>query len=353
MSFEKKALLNLSQKDLILFLEKHSFPRFRAKQIHEWIYQKKSIDFQEMKNLPSPLKDLLQNHFVITSLQQHQNFHSQNNKNTSKMILKTKDGYFIEMVIIPNSKGHYTLCVSSQIGCDMACDFCATGKMGLTRSLTQEEILGQFLFAAHRYNISNIVFMGMGEPFLNSALFPSLDRLIAPEYFQFKDRSITVSTSGIVEGIKHMIHYKQIKLALSYHSSIPEKREILFPVLNLRHSFEELIEAILFYREKTQKRITLEYTLIKGINDTFEEAQGLLDLNQKLYFFLNIIPYNVHELSPYKTPSRQDIDRFVGYLKGKIPTNIRSSRGGDINAACGQLAYREKNEEFNLDDNFG
>jgi 23S rRNA (adenine2503-C2)-methyltransferase len=338
----QKSLFNFSLEKLTEILKEKGFPPFRAKQIHEFLYKKKVCQFEQMKNLPQNLIHFLKSQFSLTSLSLIQKFDSQINENTSKMLLKTFDDHFIEMVIMPNSKGHFTVCLSTQIGCPMACDFCATGKMGLTRSLEKEEILGQFLLAAHSFPISNIVFMGMGEPFLNPHFFETLDVLISPSYFHFKDRSITVSTSGIIEGIEHMSSYKQVKLALSYHSSIPEVRKVLFPVLHMRHSFDEIAKAIVEYHKKTAKRITLEYTLIKGVNDTPLEAEKLLLLSQKLYFFLNIIPYNENSLSPYKTPSSKDIKRFVSYFGKKVPLNVRSSLGSDIEAACGQLAAQQK-----------
>jgi 23S rRNA (adenine2503-C2)-methyltransferase len=312
---------------------------FRAKQVVEWIYKKKVSDAGQMKNLPGKIQTLLKENFNFQILTLQTTVESQKDPGTKKMLFATADGFSVESVLIPNARESNTLCISTQIGCPLACDFCATGKMGFKRNLTVSEILYQVYFVLQDYPVSNMVYMGMGEPLLNPNLKESIHRLTAPDYFDFASRSITVSTVGIPEGIRVMADIKQIKLAWSYHSSLEENRKKLFPKLSEMHSLDEILHAFSDYQEKTKKRITLEYLLIKNFNDNEREAEALKQVSRRLMVHLNIIPYNPHPLSSYEAPGQKDIQDFFTLLKGiQGEVTLRRSKGRDIQGACGQLA---------------
>lgn len=292
-----------------------------------------------MSNLSKSLQEKLLGQNFAAPLSLEQRLHSKKDKGTEKRLYKTVDGHFTESVLMPNTLGKHTLCLSSQIGCIFACDFCATGKMGFKRDLSLAEILYQYVDAAKDLDISNIVFMGMGEAFLNPSLNEVLDRLISKDYFDFAARSITVSTIGIPEKIVAMAEQKQIKLAWSYHSSFEEKREKLFPVLSKKYSVKQISNAFLDYLNATHKRITIEYLLLKDFNDGKEEAKSLIALSKKLFFHLNIIIYNPHPYSSYEKPDKSSISKFLSNFEDSdIEVTVRMSKGEDIQGACGQLA---------------
>lgn len=331
--------LDLTLQDWVLFLNKVQEKPFRAKQIVQWIYQKKPPSFDSMTSLSAILRQKLKSHFNLLALKPSVILNSQKDLGTKKVLFKTHDNLEIESVLLPNGKNQYTLCLSSQAGCFYGCDFCATGKLGYTRNLTVAEILSQVLFFTQEKKVSNLVFMGMGEPLANPFVFEALNKLTAETYFNFASRSITVSTIGIPQEILTMAKHKQIKLAWSYHSGFKEKRKTLFPVLSKSHSLERIIEAFQKYQDLTKKRITIEYLLLKGINDNKEEAEALKILSKQVYFHLNIIPYNSHPLSFYQAPNNEDLERFLDYFKGvDFEITLRKSLGQDIFGACGQLA---------------
>ncbi len=333
------SVLNKSLEEWENYLNSIGEKKFRSQQILNWIYHKKIHSIDEMTNLPNSLRETLKNNFTISALTKIQMFSSKKDVGTHKILFKTNDGQFIEAVIMPNTKESFTICISSQVGCAFNCDFCATGKMGFIRNLEVEEILYQVYFAMQKFKISNIVFMGMGEPFLNPHLFDVLTRLTDEHYFNFASRNITLSTIGVPDGIEKMIHYKQIKLAWSYHSYFTNKREKIFPVLSSKYHLKDLLKAFTNYQEKTKKRITIEYLLLKNFNDEKEEAIKLIELSKNLFFHLNIIPYNSHPYSQYKTPQDEEVKKFVNYFKEvDFEVTLRKSLGQDIAGACGQLA---------------
>jgi len=338
-----KQALDLSIEDWKEFLAGQGEKPFRAKQILEWIYEKKASSFDEMTSLSAPLREILKSNFSLLALTPIQTLISEKDPGTEKTLFQTHDGFEIESVLLPNGRNQFTLCLSSQAGCPYACDFCATGQNGFERNLTLSEILSQVFYAAQNKTLSNLVFMGMGEPLANPALFSALERLTHKDYLNLGSRSITVSTIGLPEGILKMAEYKQIKLAWSYHSGFKAKRKILFPVLSQAHRLERIIEAFQKYQDLTKKRITIEYLLLKGVNDTEEEAEALKILSKQVYFHLNIIPYNPHPFSDYQAPDQRDLARFSGYFKDSgIEMTLRKSLGQDIAGACGQLASRKK-----------
>ncbi|HCL57667.1 MAG TPA: 23S rRNA (adenine(2503)-C(2))-methyltransferase RlmN [Spirochaetia bacterium] len=336
-----KSVFSLSIKDWEVFLEEKGEQKFRLKQILEWIYRKRVSSFSEMGNLSKGLRESLTQSFFFEPLSVKTVLESKNDPGTKKILLETEDQLPVEMVLIPNEKGKETLCLSSQSGCPLACGFCATGGMGFLRNLSAEEILYQFYLALKEYSLSNVVFMGMGEPFLNPALFEVLDKMTLKDFFAFPDRDITVSTAGIPDGIMKMSDYKQIRLAWSYHSSFDEKRAKLFPGLSKTISLEDIKKAFIQYQKMTKKRITLEYLLIGGINTQRDEAMALKKLSRDLFFHLNLIAYNPHPYSEYQKPSRKEIIDFLGFFNDSgIDVSLRKSKGKDIQGACGQLAAK-------------
>jgi len=337
--FNLQQALDLTLQDWVQFLNKVQEKPFRAKQVVQWIYQKKAPSFSAMTSLPATLRQKLEAHFNLLALKPHLILNSQKDLGTQKVLFKTHDNLEIESVLLPNGKNQFTLCLSSQAGCFYGCDFCATGKLGYTRNLSDAEIISQVLFFFQDKKISNLVFMGMGEPLANPFLFSALNKLTQEPYLNFASRSITVSTIGIPDAILQMAQYKQIKLAWSYHSGFKAKRKTLFPVLSKSHSLERIIEAFQKYQDLTKKRITIEYLLLKGVNDSKEEAEALKKLSKQVYFHLNMIPYNSHPFATYQAPDSSDIERFLQYFdEVSFEITLRKSLGQDIFGACGQLA---------------
>jgi len=338
-----KSVFTFSLKDWKQFLTEKNEKPFRAKQILEWIYKKKFSSFDEMSNIPMGLREILKENFCISALKVLEKYDSKKDPGTRKILFQAEDSNWVESVLIPNTRDKFTICISSQAGCIFACDFCATGQNGFKRNLTLAEILSQVYKGSKGAYISNIVFMGMGEPFLNPAVFEALERFCGKDYFDFSNRGITVSTIGIPEGILKMAEFKQVKLAWSYHSSFEEKRKIIFPILSQKYSLKEIKKALIEYQKQTRKRVTLEFLVLKDFNDFPDEADELIKLAKELYFHLNLIPYNPHPFSQYQRPSAKDMERFKNYFSHtSMEVTIRNSKGSDIQGACGQLAAKKQ-----------
>ena len=312
---------------------------FRYKQILQWIFEKHVTDFREMSNLPLALREKLFSEFSIIALSE-KNVEVSNDKGTKKYLFETEDGLFVETVYMKYEK-RVTLCVSTQIGCKMGCKFCATGAQGFTRNLTTGEILSQILYFP---DMTNIVFMGMGEPLDNFENFTKVLKLLNDEkYGNIGARRITISTAGIPEKIKALANLgKQFGLSLSLHASTDEKRNQIMPI-NRNYNIDKLFDALLYYKNKTNADLTLEYILIKDINMTKKDAMNLIALAKKLKAKINFIPYNEHPFAKYKTPTNKEIAIFLSYFeKSGLFYFVRDSRGKDISAACGQLAGTKK-----------
>lgn len=339
---EKMPLENIlepSAQDWRAWLESRGEKTFRAAQIMKWIYGERILEPREMTNLSLKLRDALRETFEQEPLELVQSRDSLADPGTEKLLFRTRDRNFIEAVLLPNSKGKQTLCLSSQVGCPMGCAFCATGAMGFIRNLSLSEILFQVFWALKYKDISNLVFMGMGEPLLHPQLEEVLTRLIEPEYFNLSARGITVSTVGIAEGIKRLIPFKQVKLAWSLHSTLEERRKKLFPVLAGKYSYRQIVEELIRFQDATKKRITIEYLVMRGVNDDEAEWKGLLELSRKLYFYLNLIAYNPHPFSPYQAPEPKALYVIQQKLAAQgLEVTVRKSLGRDIEGACGQLA---------------
>lgn len=315
-------------------------PAYRADQVLSWVYERRARAFDEMSNLPLRLRDELALEFALAPIER--SFEARSSDGTIKHLWRLRDGEEIESVLIP-TPGRVTLCLSSQAGCALACRFCATGDFGFRRQLGAAEIVAQFRDAdrvaeeAYGRGIGNVVYMGMGEPFANQdAVFASLE--ILNHAFGVGARRITVSTVGVVPGILAIAELPEaFKLAVSLHAPNHELRLKLVP-LEKRWPIPELFAAIDEYQARKSRRVTLEYTLIEGLNDAEETARELVDLIGGRLVFVNLIPWNPIPGRDWEPSGPGAIDRFLAILQAAgVPSAIRTPRGRDIAAACGQL----------------
>ncbi len=319
---------------------------FRARQILDWLYQKSSVSFQEMSNLSKGLREKLEESFSISTIELYKLSRSKDNE-TEKFLFKLQDEKLIEAVLIYSGKRR-TLCISSQVGCPARCSFCASGKNGLIRNLSTEEILSQALLvnaelAKKEEKISHIVFMGMGEPLENTeALIKAIKKLNDPKAFNISARRITVSTVGVVEGIERLEEENlRVNLVLSLHAPNQHLRKKIIPYARKYH-LDTVLAAMDRYSRKTKRDITFEYILLKGINDGEEEARELIHIARKRQCCINLIPYNPVEGIRLARPENKQIKAFQELLQENgINCTCRYTKGDDINAACGQLAQLE------------
>lgn len=320
---------------------------FRAKQIYEWLWQKSATDFDQMSNLSKELREKLKQAFTINYAQVKQSQISSDRTIKSSFVLY--DGNIIEGVLIPTPE-RMTACVSSQVGCSLTCKFCATGYMDRKRNLNADEIYDQVVLidqqAKDKYGIplSNIVYMGMGEPLLNYAnMMKSIERITAPDGLNMAAKRITVSTAGIAKMIKKLGDDEvRFNLALSLHAANDQKRNEIMPI-NEQNSLNSLAEALRYYYSKTKNPVTYEYIVFNNVNDEIQDARELAQFCKHVPCKVNIIEYNPISLADFVNAEADKIDAFANYLKSQgIITNVRRSRGKDIDAACGQLAINEK-----------
>ena len=318
---------------------------FRAKQVHEWLWKKRATNFNDMTNLSLSLRELIDEHFIINAIKLSEA--QKSNDRTIKNAFLLADDSVIEGVLIPTKK-RMTACVSVQVGCSLDCAFCATGKLKRVRNLNPDEIYDQVVMiskqAKEEYNIplSNIVFMGMGEPLLNyKSLITSIDKITSKQGLGMSPKRITVSTAGIAKMIHKLADDKvKFNLALSLHAANDEKRNKIMPI-NETNSLDVLKEAMQYYSSKTASRTTLEYIIFKDFNDELEDAKELIDFASSFPSKVNIIEYNPIDGGKYKQADPKKVDAFADYLeRNKVIVNIRRSRGKDIDAACGQLANK-------------
>jgi len=311
------------------------------------LWRKKVTSFDEMTSLSKPMRDLFAENFSINPVKLHKGERSVDG--TIKYSLQLHDKLLVEGVLIP-SKKRLTACVSSQVGCSLACEFCATGTMKLERNLTASEIYDQVFILNEEAisnfgkSLSNIVFMGMGEPLLNyKALLESINLITTEKGLGMSPKRITVSTAGISKMIKRLgDDGVRFNLAISLHSANDDKRDILMPI-NQKIKLEELRESVRYFYDKTGSRVTYEYILFKDLNDSIEDAQKLAQFAKASPCKINLIEYNTVDDLPYEKSSNKVTERFIAYLEDKnIIANLRKSKGKDINAACGQLANKLK-----------
>jgi len=319
-------------------------PAFRAKQVFEWIH-KGITSFQEMTNLPQELRESLKNVPVLSSEISQE---SVSDDGTSKITLKLYDGKFIESVLLIDDNNRRTACLSSQAGCAMGCTFCKTATMGLLRNLSAGEIVEQFLHLQSKYgNISNIVFMGMGEPMANlEEVIKSVKILHDPKGQNIGLRKITISTSGITRKIRELANTElPVRLAVSLISADEKIREELMPVAG-KEPLKQLKESLIYFQRTTKKRITLEYVLMAGINDSKEDAVKLRHFVNDLKVIVNIIPWNPVEGLSYQEPDEKTVDSFISMLEDlSIPVTKRYRKGRSVNGACGQLAVLQNSPD--------
>lgn len=333
-----KNLLDYNMEELMVWLKENSESSFRAKQIFSWVY-KGIFSFDEMKNLPKNLKEKLSSNFKVY-IPEVVDVYSSNLDGTKKMLLKLEDGNLIESVIMKYKHGN-TICVSTQVGCRMGCKFCASTIEGRVRNLTSGEILGQVLRAGEveGERISNIVLMGSGEPLDNYDNVVKFLREVNAEYgLNIGQRHITLSTCGLVPKIRDLSNEGlNVTLAISLHAFSDEKRREIMPIAN-KYSISEILEECRNYIEKTNRRVTFEYSLVKDINDSKEDAKALSKLLKGILCHVNLIPVNEIKENSFKRSSEKTIEEFAQILKSAgIEATVRREMGSDINAACGQL----------------
>ncbi len=336
----------LTKEQLIAQLETLGEKPFRAKQIYEWLWKKSAVDFDEMTNLSKDLREKLKSHFIIHTIIAYKV--QKSNDGTIKSAFQLHDKHLIEGVLIP-TEDRATACVSSQVGCSLTCSFCATGFLKRERNLTAAEIYDQVVLINQQANesvgrnLSNIVFMGMGEPLLNySNVVTAIDKITSEEGLNMSAKRITVSTAGIAKMIKKLADDNvRFNLALSLHAADDEKRNTIMPI-NEQNNIEVLLDALKYFQSKCKGEVTFEYILLDGVNDTLEDAKKLVDICHQLEDVkINVIEYNKIDQANFHKSTVETREKFIDYLtKHKVIANVRKSRGKDIDAACGQLANK-------------
>jgi 23S rRNA (adenine2503-C2)-methyltransferase len=336
----KPNIKDLSFEELGDFLLERRHPAYRARQIWQWLFQKRAISFGEMTNLSGSLRDELDQGFSIGRLQIRRKLESRDG--TVKFLLGLNDGESIESVLIPETR-RLTLCISTQAGCGLGCAFCATAALGLKRNLTAAEIVEQVLEVARTLSaeqrLTHIVLMGMGEPLANYAqVIPALKILTDGDWgLGISPRRVTLSTVGLVPQIQKLMEETRVNLAISLHAANDEIRGQLMPV-NRKYSLKQLLDCCRALPLPRRKRITFEYVLLRGVNDSESDARQLAILLRGIPSKVNVIPFNPHPGSKFSRPTEQEIGRFQTALRDAgVQINVRRPRGDDIQAACGQL----------------
>ncbi len=313
----------------------------------EWLWKKSARNFDRMSNLSLSTRELLEEHFTfpVVSVSEEQ----KSEDGTIKNAFRLADGKITEGVLIPSSK-RMTACISSQVGCSLSCKFCATGRLKRLRNIQFDEIVDQVAIikeqAEENYQrpLSNIVYMGMGEPLLNyKEVLLSIERITSPDGLGMSPKRITVSTAGIAKMIKKLGDDEvKFNLALSLHAANDTKRNEIMPI-NEQNNLEALAEALIHFHEKTGSRVTFEYIIFKDFNDEIQDAKELAEFCKIVPCKINIIEYNPIDEGEYQQADSKKVDQFAAYLEGcNLVVNVRRSRGKDIDAACGQLANKNK-----------
>ncbi len=335
------SFLQLTKEEIKEFLIKNNFKSFHLKQIYEWIYKKNVSSFNEMSNLSLDLRNKLNENYKLYSLKLNKQKISKD-KQTTKYLFSLEDKYLIEAVLILSEK-RKTICLSTQVGCAVKCSFCASGKNGFFRNLKSYEIIEQIIHISNhiKEKPTHIVFMGMGEPLFNldevlEAIFVICDE----NCFNISQRRITISTVGILENIKKLKEKNlKINLALSLHAPNDQIRNEIIP-FSKRYKLQDIIKELHSYFEKTKRDISFEYILIDNVNDSIEHAKQLVFLLKNFQCSINLIPYNLVKGLSYNKPNSAKINKFKDYLTNhNLNVSQRYTKGDDISAACGQLAY--------------
>ncbi|MBP7101653.1 MAG: 23S rRNA (adenine(2503)-C(2))-methyltransferase RlmN [Bacteroidales bacterium] len=339
----KDDIRTLNDEQLSAWVVAHVEKAFRAKQISEWLWKKNVAAFDDMINIPLPLRQALKENFFLQKISIDER--QQSSDGSLKYALKLADAQVIEMVLIP-SKNRTTVCVSSQVGCGLGCRFCATAKLGFTRNLLAHEMYEQVFIANEEskqlfgHPLTNIVWMGMGEPLLNyENVIQAINYITSAKGLAMSKDRITLSTSGIGNGIRRLADDGiKVHLALSLHSADNSQRAELMPITQT-NSLTQLSNALAYYYQKTGLRISIEYLLLHAVNDTAEHARKLAVFCKRFPVKINLIEYNPHPYADFKSSNKQNLRLFMELLESKnLIVNLRLSKGKDIAAACGQLA---------------
>ena len=350
----KPALTGTTKSELTEALAELGEPSYRAGQILQWVFEKRATDFDQMTNLGQALREKLADTYTLrSSTPAHE---ANSDDTTQKYLYRLHDGRYVESVLIPASPALYgetsdrhTICVSSQVGCAYDCKFCASGLAGFTRNLSSAEIVEQVLHTEQisGEKVNNLVFMGMGEPLANlTSLLHAIGIINAAWGIHIGARKMTISTSGLAPQIKKLAEQPlQVRLAISLHGATDEVREQIMPV-NKKYPLAVLTEALAYYQERKKQKITFEYILIEGINDSLNQATELAKLARRLHTKVNLIPYNTVEGLPWKRPTQDHQEAFLSVLqKAGVTATLRREKGHDINAACGQLRLKKETAE--------
>jgi 23S rRNA (adenine2503-C2)-methyltransferase len=345
MSITKKDIRRLSLDELRVFFTDRGHQAFRANQVYQWLWQKGAHSFEQMTNISMETRILLEDTFVINHISVDQMQRSTDG--TIKNAVRLYDDLIVESVLIP-TKTRTTACVSSQVGCSLDCTFCATARLKRMRNLNPDEIYDQVMaihqesLLYHDRPLSNIVFMGMGEPLMNyNNVMKAIDMITSDKGLGMSPKRITLSTSGVPKMIKKLADdHVKFHLALSLHSAIQEKRQMIMPFAE-RFTLDDVLEALVYWYEKTKSRITFEYIVWDGFNDTDHDIQALVKFCKKVPCKVNIIEYNAIDDGEFKQAPAHRIQAYATFLEqSRIPVTVRRSRGNDIDAACGQLANK-------------
>jgi 23S rRNA (adenine2503-C2)-methyltransferase len=344
---DNKNIRELSLQQLEEYFENMGEKKFRAKQVYEWLWQKQAMSFADMTNLSKDLRQKLGEEFTLPAL--HIDATQYSDDGTIKSRFKTWDGHLVEGVMIPTTS-RFTACVSSQIGCSLSCKFCATGYIDRKRNLSFDEIYDEVVLInqqsekTNNKKLSNIVFMGMGEPLLNyKNVLRAIERITATDGLAMSPKRITVSTAGVAKGIRQLGDDKvKFKLALSLHAANDVKRHEIMPI-NDTNNIQSLVDALNYFYKQTGNEITFEYILFKNFNDSLKDADELIKIYRQVPADLvNIIEYNPIDFAKYQKPDEETVEAFIAYLgKNRVNARLRRSRGKDIDAACGQLANKD------------
>lgn len=342
---KKQDIRALTKEELRDFFVENGDKAFRGNQVYEWLWHKSAYTFDDMTNISKETRAMLDDHFVINHIEVDQMQRSADG--TIKNAIKLHDDLIVESVLIP-TETRTTACVSSQVGCSLDCNFCATARLKRMRNLNPDEIYDQVVAIDkqsrlyHGHKLSNIVFMGMGEPLLNyKNVLVAIDKITSDEGLGMSSKRITLSTVGIPKMIKKMADDEvKFNLAVSLHSAIDNVRSRMMPI-NEKSNLNELLESLQYWYKKTGKRITFEYVVWKGINDTQKDADALVNYCKKVPCKVNLIEYNAIDDGEFQQASPEATDIYIKTLEAnRIIVNIRRSRGKDIDAACGQLANK-------------
>ena len=347
MNTTRKLIREQTVEELAEYLKSNNFPSFRAKQIMDWLWKKNVGSFEEMKNIGKNLQEFLNSNFIIDKVSLKDQQISKDK--TIKCAFEVDKNSIVEGVLIPTKK-RMTACISSQVGCSLACTFCATGRLKLLRNLSAGEIYDQVYHLKNEANtqyqksLSNIVYMGMGEPLLNyKNVLSSINWICSEEGLGMSPKRITLSTAGISKMIKKLGDDEvRFNLALSLHAANDEKRNKIMEI-NESNNLDSLRDALTYFYEKTKSRVTFEYIIFDGFNDELSDARELAEFAKCVPCKINIIEYNPIDGEPFKQAQEDKVNQFALFLESlNMIVNVRRSRGKDIDAACGQLANKNK-----------